>query len=274
MGANIMVSKNTSKETLDYGAVLDDVCLPAKVYFGHVCELHKYVDYLFVPRIISVAEGQYTCPKIIGMPDLLRSNIPDLPPIIDINVNLRQHKRNLLQAVSAVGSLLGKNSAASLVMWYKAWRDYRQNLCLKVQAADKKRLALIGHPYIINDHLISMDVLGKLKQLGVDVITPEMITMEQADKAAQGLKKRLFWTYSQHMAGAAMALMQATDPVDGVIFLTSFACGPDALVGELIKQQAEQCHIPCMIITVDEHTAEAGFVTRLEAFTDMLNWRW
>lgn len=34
MGANIMVSKNTSKETLDYGAALDDVCLPAKVYFN------------------------------------------------------------------------------------------------------------------------------------------------------------------------------------------------------------------------------------------------
>ena len=274
MGVNIVVSKDTTKETLDYGAVLDDVCLPAKVFFGHVCELYRQVDYLFVPRIVSVAPGEYTCPKIIGMPDLLRSNIKDLPPIIDINVDLRQHQRNLLQAVVTCGKLFGKNAATSLYLWYKTWRDYHQTAQQKGYDQHKKQLALIGHPYIIHDQLISMDVLGKLERFGVSVVTPEMITVKQANKAASGLKKKLFWTYGQHMVGAAMAFMQASHPVDGLIFLTSFACGQDALVGEMIKQQAEGYHIPAMVITIDEHTAEAGFITRLEAFTDMLNWRW
>ena len=274
MGAKIMVSNDTTKATLDYGAVLDDVCLPAKVFFGHVCELYRQVDYLFVPRIVSVAHGEYTCPKIIGMPDLLRSNIKDLPPVIDIDVDLRQHRRNLLQAVAACGKLLGKNAATSLCLWYKTRRDYHQTVRQPVYDKRKKQLALIGHPYIINDRLMSMDVLGKLERLGVSVVTSEMVTVKQADKAACSLKKKLFWTYGQHMVGAAMAFMQASRPVDGLIFLTSFACGQDALVGELIKQQAERYLIPAMVVTIDEHTAEAGFVTRLEAFTDMLNWRW
>ena len=274
MGAKIIISKETSKETLDFGSILDDVCLPAKVYFGHVYELYQSVDYLFVPRIISVAEGQYTCPKIIGMPDLLRSNIPDLPPIIDINVNLRQHKWKLIQAVTSVGKLFGKNAPNSCYLWHKAWKNYHQEVYQKEDCTGQKRLALIGHPYIINDSLISMNVLDKLKKLGVEVITPEMVTVKQADQQARTLKKKLFWSYSHHMVGSALALMRSNPPVDGLIFLTSFACGPDALIGEMIKQQAEKLNVPCMMITVDEHTAEAGFITRLEAFTDMLSWRW
>ena len=31
--------------------------------------------------------------------------------------------------------------------------------------------------------------------------------------------------------------------------------------------------MPLTFITVDEHTGEAGFITRLEAFIDMIEWR-
>jgi predicted nucleotide-binding protein (sugar kinase/HSP70/actin superfamily) len=61
--------------------------------------------------------------------------------------------------------------------------------------------------------------------------------------------------------------------IQGIIFMTCFACGPDALVGELIRQQACQQNIPCMQLSLDEHTAEAGLITRLEAFTDMVKRR-
>lgn len=76
------------------------------------------------------------------------------------------------------------------------------------------------------------------------------------------------------MAGAAMAFMKPDKPVDGIIFLTSFSCGPDALTSEIVSQHAHSNGIPYMLLTVDEHTAEAGFITRLEAFTDMLKRRW
>lgn len=270
LGAEVVVTGDTSKATLNCGSGLDEVCLPAKVYFGHIFELYKQVDYLFTPRIISVTAGQYTCPKIIGMPDMLRSNIDNLPPLIDVNLNLRQNSRSLYQAIITVGHMLGRNAISSLYAWYHAWQYRRLDQAICCSKLKGQRIGLIGHPYIIYDRQISMNIIDKLKNLGICVITPEMVGSRQAAIAVKTLGKKIFWSDGYHMAGAALALIQSEQPVDGLIFITSFTCGADALIGELINQRAQSLNIPCMILTVDEHTAEAGFVTRLEAFTDML----
>jgi predicted nucleotide-binding protein (sugar kinase/HSP70/actin superfamily) len=270
LGAEVVVTGDTSKATLNCGSGLDEVCLPAKVYFGHIYELYKQVDYLFTPRIISVAAGQYTCPKIIGMPDMLRSNIDNLPPLIDVNLNLRQNSRSLYQAIITVGHMLGKNAISSLYAWYHAWQYRRMDQAIRYSKPNGQRIGLIGHPYIIYDRQISMNIIDKLNHFGIHVITPEMVSNRQAAIAAKTLGKKIFWSNGDHMAGAALALIQSRQPVDGLIFITSFTCGPDALIGELVNQRAQALNIPCMLLTVDEHTAEAGFVTRLEAFTDML----
>lgn len=271
LGADVVVSANTSRSTMNSGSRLDEVCLPAKVYFGHVCELYKHVDYLFTPRIISVAAGQYTCPKIIGMPDMLRSNIDNLPPLIDVNLNLRQNSRSLYQAIVNVGHILGKNAVSSLYAWYHAWQYWRLHQAIHFcKPNNGQYIGLISHPYVINDRQIGMNVINKIENFGINVITAEMVSNRQATVAAKTLRKKIFWSNGCHMVGSALALIQSEQPVDGLIFMTTFSCGPDALIGELISQRAQTLNIPCMLLTVDEHTAEAGFVTRLEAFTDML----
>ncbi|MPM59206.1 hypothetical protein SDC9_106046 [bioreactor metagenome] len=195
-----------------------------------------------------------------------------LPPIIDVNVDLRQKKRNLYKAINDIGKLFGKGAVASFYAWHKAKQLHRQEIT--TAANGQKSVALIGHPYIIHDRQISMDVINRLHKLEFNVVTPEMVNGNDADQAAKAIGKKLFWSYSHHMAGAALAYMQPNNPVDGIIFLTSFSCGPDALTAELVSQHAKSRGIPYMLLTVDEHTAEAGFITRLEAFTDMLRRRW
>ncbi|SDE97625.1 acyl-CoA dehydratase activase-related protein [Sporomusa acidovorans] len=273
LGADVVVTAETTKVTLDYGSALDDVCLPVKVYFGHVYEIYKKVDFLFSPRVVSVATREYSCPKIIGMPDMLRSNIHNLPPVIDVSINLRQNQRSLYQAIINVGRILGRGALFSLYAWYHAWMYRQQPACTVQGEIGRQRVGLIGHPYLIYDRQISMNIVSKLQELDIAVITSEMVTNWQAATAAKTLGKKIFWSNSQHMAGAALAIMNSHQPVDGLIFMTSFSCGPDALIGELIRQRAQALHIPFMLLTVDEHTSEAGFVTRLEAFTDMLSRR-
>lgn len=274
LGSEVVVSGETTRETLDAGSVLDEICLPAKVYYGHTAKLYHQVDYLFVPRVISVQKGQYTCPKIIGMPDMLRTNIKALPPIIDIDVNLRQSSRNLYQSVTTVGKMVGKNAITSMAAWYKAWTQRDQPSTCLTNGGEQPSVALIGHPYLIYDRQMSMSVMNKLQQMGLTVFTPEMVDSRTANQAASILGKKIFWSSSHHLAGAALALMTGRNPVKGIIFMTCFACGPDALIGELIAQRASSLNIPCMHLSIDEHTAEAGFITRLEAFTDMLTRRW
>lgn len=274
IGAEVVVSGETSRQTMDCGSALDEICLPAKVYYGHAASLYSKVDYLFVPRIISVHKRQYTCPKIIGMPDMLRTNIGQLPPLIDVSVNLRQSSRDLYRAVTTVGRLVGKNALTSLSAWYRAWHGRAGGNGRSPAGDGRTPVALIGHPYLIYDRQISMNIMAKMQQMGLTVLTPEMVDTKTADRAAAVLGKKIFWSSSHHLAGAALALMTASRPVKGVVFMTCFACGPDALIGELIAQRASALNIPCMNLSIDEHTAEGGFITRLEAFSDMLTRRW
>ncbi len=78
LGAEVVVSGETTQATLDRGGLIDEVCLPVKAAVGHACELAARADYLFVPRIVSVAVGQYSCPKVIGLPDMVRACCPKL----------------------------------------------------------------------------------------------------------------------------------------------------------------------------------------------------
>lgn len=272
LGAEVIVSGETSKKTLNHGSVLDEVCLPVKAYFGHAYEISHDVDYLFVPRIVSVAKGQYACPEMIGLPDMLRSNIANLPKLIEITVNFRKDWRNLYHAVTTVGKMLNVGTGASLYAWHQAWRSGQQQICLPTANSKSLSIGLIGHPYIIYDRQVSMNVLDKLRNLGINVVTPSMVDAYQAQKTAGCLDKKIFWCYCNHLVGAALALMQPAR-VDGVILMSSFSCGPDSLIGEIIKRRAQSLTIPFMLLTIDEHTAEAGFITRLEAFIDMLGRR-
>ncbi|HZK34012.1 MAG TPA: hypothetical protein VFD33_01715, partial [Bacillota bacterium] len=85
--------------------------------------------------------------------------------------------------------------------------------------------------------------------------------------------KKLFWTYGKHLLGSGLYMLE-NNMVDGLILLTSFACGIDSFVLELLQRRNHRdFKIPLTIITIDEHSGNAGFDTRIEAFIDMMEWR-
>jgi predicted nucleotide-binding protein (sugar kinase/HSP70/actin superfamily) len=65
----------------------------------------------------------------------------------------------------------------------------------------------------------------------------------------------------------------ARNKVDGIIGVMAFGCGPDSLMMHLVQRRAQDEGIPFMCLTIEEHTAEAGIITRLEAFLDMIHRR-
>ncbi|HWR43827.1 acyl-CoA dehydratase activase-related protein [Sporomusa sp.] len=276
LGAQVVVSDETTKEMLTTGGVLDEVCLPLKVYVGHAASLAGKADCLFVPRVVSVARQMYTCPKMMGLPDLIRSNLSNIPELIDTNVSLRQRSGSLFDSVISTGYRLGQSKVASLGAWYWAWRQagVKQPVVIDIPGlpADAVRVGLIGHSYLIQDKFISMNARDKLTAMGMAVITPDQVPARQAQLAARNLDKEIYWSYCHHLAGTSLALINEK-AVDGLIFMTSFSCGPDSMICEMIKRKAEAGSIPFMLLNLDEHTAEAGFLTRLEAFADMLKRR-
>ncbi|HWR08141.1 acyl-CoA dehydratase activase-related protein [Sporomusa sp.] len=276
LGAQVVVSDETTQKMLTTGGMLDEVCLPLKVYVGHAASLAGKADCLFVPRIVSVARQMYTCPKMMGLPDLIRSNLSNVPELIDTPVSLRQRQVSLVDSVISIGYRLGQGKIASLGAWYWAWRQegVKKSVMTGTDGlpATALRIGLIGHSYLIQDKFISMNARAKLTAMGMAVITPDQVPACQAQLAARDLDKKIYWSYCHQLVGTALALIN-DKAVDGLIFMTSFSCGPDSIVGEIIKRKAGESKLPFMLLNLEEHTAEAGFLTRLEAFTDMLKRR-
>lgn len=298
IGVEIVVSPPTNKRILEEGlkAALDEACLPVKLYFGHVLALVGKVDYLFVPRIISVEQKAYICPKFMGLPDMLRARLRDLPPIIDIPLDLRRPENALDDFLKEVGHVFTRDRyliKRAIEAAHRADQRFQELLVkgylvpeviedLQGSGSSRKgvaqnwrplKIGLLGHPYNIYDPFISMDLIGKLHRMAADVITGDNLPSAVIDEQTRFLPKRLFWSLSRKLVGAALKFFESEN-LDGVIYLTSFACGPESLVSELVTRWAKKnSSLPFMLLTVDEHTGEAGMVTRLEAFIEMIRWR-
>ena len=93
-------------------------------------------------------------------------------------------------------------------------------------------------------------------------------------RAVADVPKALFWTYEKEVYGAVRHWVD-NRLVDGVIYMLSFSCGPDSFVQVLIEDavHSAEIRVPLLSLVIDEHSGEAGFVTRLEAFLDMMSRR-
>jgi len=299
LDVQVVVSPETNKRILDAGlrTALGEACLPVKLFFGHVLELSDKVDYLFVPRLISVEHKEYICPKFMGLSDMLRARLANLPPIIDIALDV-SGRRGLdwPHFFEKVGSIftrdrhLIKRAYCSALEADKNFRRLLNSGLLPPEAMDAAdgiseaaatsvaspgflKIGLLGHPYNLYDSYISMNLIGKMRQMGASVVTAASVPDDLIDSQTKRLPKRLFWTLGKQMIGTAFTFFE-NEHLDGVIYLTSFGCGPESLVGELVERWAKhRANLPFMMLTIDEHTGEAGMVTRLEAFTEMIKRR-
>lgn len=313
LGVATKLSPKTTKKMLDFGTqhAADGTCLPVKVCYGHVAHLvAQGVDYVFLPRMVSVDVREYICPKFMGLPDLQQSMFPDvsfLSPRIDAKQNigfaealtvvgqrLGQGRRKVRRAVEQAlrtqelyeqATDLGTSPYDALRMWENGrvslYRELSQvtsgslNLLEELASAREERssllLGLLGHPYLLYDDHLSMGVIPHLKAMGVTIWTTDMLPGGTVHQLAQQWTKPVFWTSAKRNMGAARYYAQAG--FDGVIYLSAFPCGTDSMVLSLIEEVVRKAGIPFMTLTVDEHTGEAGMLTRLEAFVDMIRWR-
>lgn len=295
LGIEIVLSDKTTKKTLSKGAalVVSETCLPVKVYVGHVLNLlEKGVDKIFVPSFQSIAPKIYNCSKIRGLPDLIRNVVKKDFTIIEATLDKSEKNQGLYEFLKETVAPFGitdekRIKKASKVGWkvYNNFRvmtasgmDYKQamNYALQgkvfIQNDDKEypiSVALVSHGYNIYDERTSMKIFDKLKDMDVKVYSALRLTTEQMEEGINALNQTIYWANEHEMTGCAGHYLK-DNKIDGIITLTAFGCGPDSLMVERITRKAKQFNKSLLNLTIDEHTGEAGFITRLEAFVDML----
>lgn len=268
LGAEIVTSENTCRKTLDMGALncVDEACLPIKVFHGHIGLLQEKCDYVLVPRFMSIYKHEYICPKFCGLPEMIKSSYKNLK-IIDTGPIYADSSESLYKWCREAARPFTKDENKIQYAYAQGMKAYKQNKTVVHKSDSKLRVALIGHPYNIYDNYLNMNIVLKLQKLGFGVITEDDIGEEITNRFSNELFKRPFWTFARRNYGTAVYLA-TNKQVDGIIYISSFACGIDSVVIELIKNRLND--FPVMVLKLDEQTGEAGFNTRLEAFGDMM----
>jgi predicted nucleotide-binding protein (sugar kinase/HSP70/actin superfamily) len=60
---------------------------------------------------------------------------------------------------------------------------------------------------------------------------------------------------------------------EGIIQITVFNCGCDSMMTDTYRDLIKEKNIPYLYLMLDEHLAQSGIDTRVEAFIDSLRWR-
>lgn len=308
LGIEVVTSPPTHREIMEQGLkkASDETCLPLKLLAGHIQAL-KDVDAIFLPRMVSVEADTYSCPKFLGIPESLLPAVPSGIQVLTVTLNWRKGKRLVLKELQVLGLQLGKGKAdiqKAFTLgqeWQKRYLDssgagwdFEESMReiesatkglesptysispappgpLTAQNTDRMRIALVGHSYLTYEPYANLNLLARLRQKA-EVELVQHVTQEEIDTHLLGLHKKLFWKHAKQIFGAGNKFV--TDPkIDGIIYLSCFGCGTDSMVQELLARFARDQHKPYMMITLDEHSGEAGLVTRLEAFLDMVERR-
>ena len=294
LGIEVVLSDKTTACIVNSGVerVVSDTCFPIKVFVGHVVNLlEKGCNTIFIPSLQSTSYKINNCSKIRGLPEIIR-NVIDVPfkmiePTLDKTEGLGLYdfftnvanefgiydNKVIKQAINA-GWLKYDNfikMTNSGVSYDKALNMAINGITVENEIEDIKPLSIVimAHGYNLYDERISLRLISKLEKMGVKPYTSLNLDIESAKNALNSIGEIQYWANELELTATA-AYYMLNKKIDGIIALSAFGCGPDSLMVDEINYHANQKNIPMLHLTVDEHTGEAGFVTRLEAFVDML----
>ncbi|HWR09741.1 acyl-CoA dehydratase activase-related protein [Sporomusa sp.] len=272
IGVPVALSGMTNKQILDRGTSLaiDESCVPLKVYLGHVDSLLATCSHIFVPRVTQYYPDNHLCAKLAGLPDIVQNTFRLAgKELISPNIE-NKSPTTMLKAVHAICQPLGVSALTGHRAYHQALKRWKGDIPIKSDQSAKARIAVIGHSYIIKDVFFNNDIENFFKSQSVDITTPSDIPSKRIYEEAKAFTQDIYWQLSMKIAGATRYFCQQTD-ISGVIMVSSFGCGPDSLVNEYLEHHIlRQSDKPYMVINIDEHTGNAGLITRVEAFWDMV----
>jgi predicted CoA-substrate-specific enzyme activase len=282
LGAKVVFSSKTNNQIMGQAVELSytDSCFPIKLLHGHAASLNS-VDYILCPCVIrmGVKEGdenqKYACPLVQASPFIIREALGIgkrlLIPIIDFSRGDADVIKNLTDAAVKMGfgRAQGKKAAFSGI---EAQREFEaaevelgKELMARLRQTDQLGVVLFSRSYMSQDSGANLGIAEKLAQLGVMPIPLDSLPLASVN--VREYSDRPYWfNESKHIAGAALT---AADPQLFGLVLTNFGCGPNSFILNLVEDIMGGK--PLGQLEIDEHAAEAGIVTRLEAFVDTIN---
>ena len=267
---NYIVSPKTNKEIINLGNryANDEMCMSVKNYLGHVAYLIDKCDYLLIPRIDNYGDNNQTCTNFLAMYDIVNNLFNK--DILNYNININ-NSENLKKGLYNIGLKLGKKKKIvkraiiyALVKYKKQRKRKILNNILKLKSS-KKKVLIISHSYNTYDEFIGKPIIDMLSNSNIEVIYSDLFNRKITSHLSKKISNDLYWKFSKDNIGA---IELVKDKVDGIFFISTFPCGLDSLVNELVIRKT---NLPYLNIVIDDLDSLSGIETRIESFVDIIN---
>jgi len=286
LGFRVVISRESDKSlvTESIETITTETCLPVELMHGHVIDLmEKGVDYIFLPFIVNAKfrEGNRTfncnCPWIQTYPFMVKAALKgkiEESKLLIPTLHFRFFERALVKEMTAYfNSKFGIEKEKIRKAVYKADEvqvnfekqllDYGRNIFENIPR-DCRPVVLLGRPYNSTDSHLNLGLIEKLIAQNVMPVPVDMLDLTPYNIFEN--YRNMYWPNGQKIIAAA----QHVAKTDGLyaVYLSNFRCGPDSFIWHYVTEELKGK--PFLHLEVDEHSADAGMVTRIEAFLDSL----
>ncbi len=256
-----------------------ETCYPVKVSHGHIKELMGKTKYLFLPSIITMPTPQplevgYFCPMVQSNSYMVRMALGiDPSSILSPVIHLKYDPDTLALEISEqIQSKLGVRKAEIKKALYYAMDRQNQfatelhqkgREILEDQDPDEPIVVVTGRPYNLYDKRLNLRLGQNLSKIGITALPMDFIDVSSVDLS----------DFSSMYWGLGAQVLRTARFVKGYpnyfsLHLTNFGCGPDSFIEHFYKHiMGNKAYL---ILELDEHSAVAGVMTRLEAYKNVI----
>jgi predicted CoA-substrate-specific enzyme activase len=286
LGFRVILSRESDKSlvTQSIETITTETCLPVELMHGHVIDLiDKGADYIFIPFIVNAKfrEGNKTlnpnCPWIQTYPFMVKAALKgriDESRLLIPTLHFRFFERALVKEMTSFFSQkFGIEKEEIRKAIYKAddkqvsferhLVEYGKEILANIPE-NCRPVVLLGRPYNSTDVHLNLGLVEKLITQNVMPVPVDMLDLTPYNIFVN--YRNMYWPNGQKIIAAA----QHVAKTEGLyaVYLSNFRCGPDSFIWHYVTEELKGK--PFLHIEVDEHSADAGMVTRIEAFLDSL----
>lgn len=282
LGFEVVVSPKTNREIIDLGteAVLADTCFPVKVAHGHIKYLiDKGIKTLLIPSFINMNdvndefERGFACPLTQTIPYSARVAHPEAEILIPV-VNMRGGERVLIRELRRVFREFGigrRDIERAFQSAQKVQNEFMASIKSKgrevlssMQKNSRPVVVIVGRAYNAFDSGVNLNIPRKLESLNILSMPLDFLNIEDVGISEDW--PNMYWKSGQRILRAARIIRN--NPLLYPIYIGNFSCGPDSFILKYFAKELGKK--PFLHLEIDEHSADAGAITRCEAFLDSI----
>lgn len=280
LGFKPILSEETNRRIAEAGTGLavTDTCYPVKTALGHIDHLlNKGVKKFFIPSIITMKPNDnfflrsFVCPYVQSFPyqaqAIFGNKIKIFTPVLYFDQGIKQIKQALYEFAREFGKTKRDVDEAiekGIDYQYNIQRSVQEKMHSLIKNFSGNVFLVCSRPYNCYDPGLNLKLTQKIRNLGILPLPLEFVNLDY-----QHLKEEfsnMYWYYGQKIMGATKIL--AENQKYYPLYLSNFACGPDSFLINFFREKLNGK--PMLILELDEHSGDAGFITRLEAFADSI----